>query len=583
MREQIQAAKSQGTKRTEFLVVDNLDGGWSTRSYPHRTKDGQMTVLDNFMHVRDNVWTLRPGNVLYGGGSGATGSGVNSVAGTRFYTGSPIAGTLLVHSDSKVYSGNDLTGAFTQISTGVMSTTQPASFAQLYDPDNASAAAVTCFIADGSRVPQRWDGANWGAVKTTAGFLPIGAASGVSITPKYVCEWNYHLVYANEPTDPTALWISDALRPERFTGTALTDSTGLTYYAYYPGGRGTKMGEITGIIPFGPTLIIFYTAGIVTCVNTGSYGSFQYTFTKISPTLGCPSPRSIVALDQCVIFFGGDRFYCTDGNYVVPLPDELPTLYGNDNAAQQPPEILDPTSVSAFRRGLSYLASYQSSAGLGYNDRIAVFDTQGTSGTANGWVWYMGTGGVWYRWPSGMTLNWGLECRGAGDAGTYPCYWGSSSADVIAEFDPPGASPAFTDFGNAISFELRTKAYFLERPVHSKVVEGLWPIMVFNAGPTQYTITAQPYAIFDPGQVYNFSAVNFVVPPQGTAYGSALYGSFLYSDTGLTSQQTLKSYPQGGPLYPKGYSVQLGISGSASNSFNLIGFVAELFVNEPEN
>lgn len=576
MKEQTASSKSQGTQKTQFLVVDNLDGGWSTRSFPHRLKDGQLSVLDNFMHLRDNIWTIRPGNINYAGAAGTTGSGQKSLSGVRFYFGSPVLGQLLVQSNGSLYKGNDSTGAFTSVVTG-MSTAQAASYAQMYDPDNAVGAATTLFICDGTRAPQYYDGTNTGTVKTTAGFLPTGDISGLPIRPLYVTDWNYHLVYANENTDPCALWISDALRPERFTSTALTDSTGKNYFAYYPGGRNSKLGVITGLAVYGTTLIIFFTTGIVTCVNTGTYGTFQFVFTRISPTLGCPAPRSIVVMDQGVVFFGGDRFYVTDGSYVVPVPDELPTLYNNDNVAQAAPEISDPTSVSGARRGLAYFASYKSSSGLGYNDRAVIFDTQGNGG----WQWLQGTGGVWSRIPTGMPFNWMVECRGPGDTGTYPTFWGNANADQIASFDPSN-TPTFTDFGLPISFELRTKAFFLDRPIHPKILEGVWPIMVFNAIASQFTVTVAPYAVFDSGGAFNFNAVSFTTPPVGTAYGAAVYGSFLYASGTTISQQTLKSYPNNAPRYPKGNSVQLGISGSAANSFNVIGIVAELIVDEPE-
>lgn len=563
-----------GTSKTYRLVLNNLQGGWSTRSFPHQIRDNQLSVLDNFAHERDNIWTVRPGNINYGSGSGQTGSGVASLAATRFYFGaSTITGQLCVQSGGHLYTGNDTTGAFTSVGTG-MSTTQPATFAQMYDPDNLSGANTTLFICDGSRTPRRWDGTNFAAVQQGGVFLPNGVQSGSPITPLYATDWNYSLCYANEPTDQTALWISDQLRPERFTATAITDTAGSTYIPYYPGGKNSALGAITGIRQYGAFLIVFFTAGVVTAVNTGSYGAFQYIFTTISRNTGCTSPRSIVAMDYGIIFFGGDRFYVTDGFGVYPLPDEVPTLYSTDNISSNPPEIANATTVIAARNALTYMAGYETTSGSGQS-RIATFDTQANGG----WQYTASSGGAWARYPSGMPMAWGVSCRGPGDAANmFPFFWGSSQGDVVAQYDPPGGPT--TDFGNPIVFDIRSKSFYLEAPASPKTIQGFWPLIVVTTF-GNYTFTLSPYVIFDNGAIFSYTPIVYTVSPSGITYGQQTYGSFKYAAAQVYELFTKKSYPDQNPT-PVGFSFALGLNGSTTNTFNVIGVECDLTLDNPE-
>lgn len=575
-------SKVKDSDNTYRAVVTKLGGGWSTASYPTEIADNECQVLDNFIRLRDDVWSLRPGNINYGSGTGATGSGVASLAGTRFYFGNPVVGQLCVQSGGHLYTGNDSTGAFTSRNAS-LSSTQPATFAQMYDPDNTSGAATSLFICDGSRIPQIWDGTNFIPVQTGTPFLPVGTVSGVSIKPLYVTDWNYSLVYANESTDPTAVWISDQLRPERFSGTSLTDSALQTYIPYYPGGRNSSLGVITGIRMYGQYLIVFYTAGIVAGYNTGSYGTYQYVWTTLSRSLGCTSPTSIVAMDMGVFFFGGDRFYMTDGQYLYPLPDKPQTLYNNDSTSQQPPEITNATTVSAARRGLSYLAAYQSNQGNTFQDRVACFDTQAAGGVT--WQPVGGTavssGGAWSRFVSGMPMSWGIECRGPGDVKLYPFFWGLANADTIAQFDAPMS--ANTDFGNGIFWEIRTKSFFFDQPQNPKMVTEVWPITVFPTS-QNFVFTTSPYIYTEAGTTYPFTSTNATITASGTLYGSgAKYGTFEYeAATSGFKEDADGSWPICAPNNPSGLWVAFGASGTASNPFNIIGFEAELLIEEPE-
>ncbi len=558
--------------RTVRIVIDDLSAGWSTRSFPHLIDERALYVADNVVFNRDGLISKRPGNVAYGGGSGATGTGQPIMSLGRFYFGTPQVGQLIAHSGGVLFRGNDATGAFTQIGAG-LSTTTPAAFTQMYDPDmmvgGSATPATVLFVADGKNVPHIFDGVSYVPVQTgTSGgsnFLPNGRA-GNPLTPAYVTNWGEHLVYAGQPDEPTGLYISDALRPERFNGYPLLDSAGSAYTAYFPAARDGTLGVITGIYSVGPYLVIFFTSGIVTAYNTGTYGAFQYIFSTISRSTGCPAPRSIVPFEGFLVFFGGDRFYATDGQSVVALPDEIPSVYATSSQSAFPSEMQQKTSVVGVRRGQQYWAAYDN-VGTGRNSSIVVFD-QSANG---GWTYGAQSGGAWSRWPTGMPLSCGLECRGPGDANQL--FWGSSVGDRIAQHDVGG----YADFGAPIAMEIRGKAFFLDKPIWPKKLVGLYLVGAFPTQGQQYTDVVVGYVVTDAETDYA-PPVMIGVNPSGAAYGTLHYGSFTYGASTQIIQATGKTYTAQPSI---GRSVQPGMTESSINAFNLIGFVMEVIVDEP--
>lgn len=555
--------KVQGTDSTFRVRVDELTAGWVTRSFPHLIPDQALYVADNVVFNRDGLVSKRPGNALYGGGSGATGSGSAILSMARFY---PTAGPLLVvHSGASLYKGNDGTGAFTSINAA-MSATKGASFAQMRDPDMSTGNAIALFVVDGSRIPQVYDGTHFVPVSTAAGFLPNGVNTGTPIKPSLCLNWREHMVYAGDPDDPSALWISDGFRPERFSGYAILDSGGTTYTPYYPGGADGALGPITGLAQLGPYLVIFHVAGIATAINTGTYGAFQYQFQTISAATGMTSPKSLVVFEGFAVFFGGDRFYATDGFSVVPIPDEIPSVYAFGAASVFPSEMHARNTVVAVRRGTQYWASYDN-AGDQKNHALVVFDMSANGG----WTFGSPTGGAWARWPTGMPLNAAVECRGPGDS--QQLFWGSSTADRVGQHD----TGTYDDFGTAIAMEARAKAFFLDQPINPKKVLKLYVLGAYPTTGAQYVDTVQAYVVFD-ASTSEAPAVAQAVTPSGVLYGTMQYGTFTYGIASQIIQATAETFPQ---TENQGNSVQPGVSESSKNPFNIIGFVMELIVDPP--
>jgi len=564
-------AQKKGTERTYLLTLDKLDQGWSTRSFPHLISDRQLYVADNVLFQRDGLISKRPGNIHYGNsGSGATGSGHAVISGTRFYVGG-VTPQLVVQSNGSLYKGNDGTGAFTSVGTG-LSTTQSANYAQVYDPDMTTGAAVALVIVDGSRIPQLWDGTHFTAVRSGTPFLPNNSMTATALRPKYVVNWKYHLVYSGDAADPTGVYIGDALFPEMFTGTSLTSSSGASFLPYYPMGRGGNCGIVTGLACVGKSIIVFFTNGIAVGVNTGTYGAYEFDWDILSQQVGCPSPNSICAFGGYIVFFGGDRFYATDGQSVVPLPDEVPSVYSQGGAnGTFPSDIKNFATVCGARRGLRYLASYDN-VGSGPQTAIACFDISAN----NGWSYGSPTGGAWSRFPTGMPLAFGIEGRGPGDQ-AFPFFWGSSQGDVVAQWD----TGVYGDFGSPIAMEVRTKAFFLEVPTAVKRVKHIHVIAAFPEpfGAGTYTDIIQPYCFFDYSQVLG-TPIIVSVTTGGISYNSSVQMNATQQYGNVTDLYTAvsKSWISQDAI---GHLVQPGLTESSINPCNVIAFVVELEIREP--
>jgi hypothetical protein len=574
--------------RTFRVTIDELTAGWVTRSFPHLIPDSALYVADNVVFNRDGLVGVRPGNEFYGlsgGGNGKTGSGLPILAMTRFVPPNGIP-QLIVHSGVKGYVGNDNTGGFSGIGNLTLTGARGATFAPVYDPDRTGGPCTGLLICDGQHVPQIYNPATGNANLVRTGvhndssgvsqqFLPNGRG-GVPLTPAYVCNWKFHIVYAGQPDEPSGLYISDALRPELFNGYGLVDSTG-GYIPYFPGGRDGSLGAITGIQQVGQFLVIFYANGIVSAINTGTYGAYQYEFAVISAGTGCPSPRSIVAYEGFIVFFGGDRFYATDGQNVVPLPDNIPSVYQGTSGGSFPSEMVTKGSVVGIRRGQQYWACYDNVG----NDRptaVAVFDFSAN----NGWEFgqapvgtvggaYSG-GGAWSRWPTGMTVGCGVECRNAGD--NFQMFWGSSFGDVVAQHD----NGTYDDFGAPIAGEIRAKAFFLEHPISPKKVYKVYLVMVAPTKGVSFSPVVNAYVILD-ASTSSAPAVTGTVGASGVTYGSQDYGTFTYGASEQIIQLVFLNWPQENN---QGNAVQPGFTFSTTQGLNLIAIVLELVEDEPQ-
>lgn len=604
-------------------IIQDLTGGWSTRTAPHMMLDNYLYKADNVVYYQDGLVSKRPGNVYYGEANtttsltsgyslGRTGTemlsggqpgqqSIDSLPGfpinsmTRFYQPGE-APALLVQSNSKLYQGNDTYGTFMVAISGGLAPNTPCSYTQMYDPDSPLGAGTMLFICDGISIPKVYNGTTFVGVHTgLQPVVPLGVPNWLPndpernpITPKYCCDWQFHLAYAGQYNDPGALYISDALRPESFNGFANVDSSGLPYIAYYPDARDGTIGEITGLVVIGPYLVIFYTAGIVTAINTGSYAATQYQFVRISNRTGCVSPQSIIPMGGYVAFYGGDGFYATDGQNLWKLPDELPTVYTGSGQATRQPLIQNQATVFGVRHNDLMIWSF-TGINSSTNNQCVVFD----EGAQGGWSPGQSRGGAWALWPSGMPIGAAVDCRGPGD--NFQMYWGASNADIVAQFDVATTTVAisgnYADFGLPIAMELQTKALYFDNPASKKLAQGMYLMVYIEALATGYELYVNPYIIGDLSQVNAAIPTNMVASLEyGTDSSGVYYGEALYR--GVNSP--IKVYYEAAN---KGFfqstekaffnnaisqSWQPGVKETSTYPFSVMGMILECIVDEPQ-
>lgn len=563
---QVEIAATPTSARKLRVTVDELDAGLYSRSFDTLLPANALQRAQNCMFLQDGVVSKRFGNVNYGGGSGSTSSGAGSLSGFRFYTGNPKAGILFVQSGGKIWQGTDVGGTFAHNSGITPSSTTPGTWAQMFDPQSTppSGGAQELFYCDGSQLPYRYDTSNgFRAVRTGSSgansFLPNGVKSGTSITPFFVKTWGPHLVYANEPTDGGATWISDALRPECFNGFGLVTNDNTPYIPYYFGGQDADLGDITGIAIVNGLLIQTYNAGVVTVQNTGSWGAYEFYPQVISRRIGA-FPYSIVEFDNYIVFWGGDRFYACDGNTVVPFADFIPAQT-SPTALPITPTLSPATTVRGMRESSRYWASfYNSVSSLG----VYVFDVAANGGWQYGSQPFIvdpnsqeaARGGAWSYWlGTDFPPGWGVECDGPGD--TQQFFWGALNVDKVAQFAKPPASAVYSDFGDGILIDVLTKALTISESVLPKTPEFLWSTIVLPATNAGYSSAPTPYVVQD--SVTQKSATLQTSPI------AVLADDVLYTNAKAAIQS---------PTICN--SVALGISESSANPFAIIGFSCEL-------
>lgn len=448
------------------LIIEQFDGGMSERAAQDATALNTAWALDNAQFFLDGTVGKRPGNISLG--STGSGSKWDAIGCLQDPNNSGASNKLIVKSGGAIYAAAEsapplvwskISGA-TNFGNGT-----PMTFAQVYDPDFAPAAAKILVCCDGTQVPYGYDGTNFSPFATA--HLPLGR-TGAAITPSLVAEWGPHLVFSGEPTEPTAVYIMDPLRPERATGYGFTDSAGVTYTPYFPAGRDGSHGPVQAIAVIGNVLLVFYKNAIVAGINTGSYGALNYQWRFISNCIGTTSGRSVVQMDDYLIFFSGSRFYATQGSALYPLPDEIPTYYSYEAQSFFPPR-LDLTNLVCVRYGQLYIASTPNGFGS------LVFDVSAAGG------YYLGSqmqdepdslryGGAWTSW-SGIDINCGVYLP-VGGFNAPALYWGRYGSDEGGSYNPPSNQLSFcTDFGADITFQVLTRGFSLGAP--SSVVTPL--------------------------------------------------------------------------------------------------------------
>jgi hypothetical protein len=466
------ANQGDSTQRI-FVPYMNLGMGLNTRKDTHALERSELAVLVNGWYLQAQIMGKRPGVTPLITGTGATGvsapignipAGIVSMIATRF------GGTtwlVIQNLSGGIYYAPVVAAgsSFTWQQIGSITPGGIMRGAQMYDPQR-SADAV--FIVSGKDVPQYWLGPQTmlQTVDTTANHCPTKAGSVTQpITPSYVATLgnNSHLFYAGEPSAPSAVYVSDPFFPESFSTplTQVNPMLGAYQPALIGNNDGVDGGNITGLQTLGSSMIVFKESAVYTMIETQLFGDIAFQVENISSTVGCLSPRSIVAMDGFLCFLAIDGIYATDGNTAQQISGNVPTFF-DSTVLGQPALIANRTNAIAFRHGTRFIVFIDT--GTGAPDTGVWFDfaVQGDNGLpANGQMNFSTAGALF----TPMYLGGAVTLRGPRDDGNVAI--AASNGDFVGKFGLGFADISFAQLTGAptmspILVTLRGKADFFE-------------------------------------------------------------------------------------------------------------------------
>lgn len=549
-----------------FVGYRDLTGGLNTKKDSHALARNQLQLSQNGWYNTGNSWSTRPGNTNMC--SGATGSGnpCQGMAAGRFAN----VTTLLVQTGTTDLRFAKVTDAnFTNITTAMAAGSGSISCAQMYDPTSAK---TQMFICNGKDIPWMWPGpgnTTLTAVSTGATFLPSNHSGAAPITPKYVATLGSTpiLFYAGEPTEPNAVYISDAFFPQSFTRFAFTQPgvTSSNFNATLIGfNDGIAGGDITGIAALNNAMLIYKQSAIYRLdFGVAVYGTINYGVSLVSASVGMLSPRSLAKFDGFHVFLGIDGVYQTDGYSTRRISDNVPTFFDGPTAA-----ITDWTTAVGVRYGTRYLIFYDNagagSAQVGMWFDFSVLDEQGlpTAGEI-----------------LGMTVGGVAEMRGPGDTGTFA--WCNNNADQVGQF-----GIGSTDFGNAITRSFTLKSDWFDEffdpgaPTKPKVITDVTLLLAIPQASFAQSLTFNVSVTSNLVSSAASSGATFIVPGSGggAIVGSAIVGTAVIS--ALSSASNYQPIRVNAPYPAKGEVLSISVSETSAFAWSCLG--VEVLVNKQE-
>lgn len=443
---------AQGKEFVEFADPRFLN----TKKDVHALNRDELAVSINGWPPYDNAIAKRPASANYintsTGATGMGGTGTTIVA-TRWVIAGVSTTVLLAQNGVKLAFAAVGASAWTAISTNLGASPKRIHVAQMYDPLSA---ANQCFICDGVDLPWMWAGpGNTTLTQTSvAAGLPVNHGGATGITPRFVTTVgnNSVLVYSGEPTEPTAVFISNAFYPQAFTQSASTATNYPGAYQPYLVGYndGVNGGSVTGITSLQGNIICYKESAIYRGQFVNVYGTvYGFQFQTVSATRGMVAPESLAPFDTYDVFLANDGVYYTDGYQIQQISANVPTFFDGSLNGFGPLCLSYPTAVGV-RCGSRYLIWYD----RGLPTVIGVPAGYPTSG-----VWFDFSKpdvdmlpqagemhGALSQYPFTATMPVAGACQLNGPYDTGLFVWTSATADQVALF-----GLGFTEFGGPIS------------------------------------------------------------------------------------------------------------------------------------
>lgn len=585
-----------GIAQPEWVTYLDLSGGRNTKRDPHALDRNQLAVSDNTWMQTGNALSKRPGNAAVQISTGSFGAASSAISLGSTGSGVPAAGmaegrfagqTCLVVQgiDNQIYAASLNPGGpslTTWVSIGKVSAGSISAgsimAAQLFDPDPTSSNTMdgSLFLVNGVDTPKVWYGPGNILKPVVTAQLPQKTGTSLPITPKYVASLFSSLFYAGEPTDPSAVYVSNPFLPQQFTQNMLIPTGTITNTSYIPAyigrGDGVDGGVITGLARMGSAMIVYKESAIYAMTQVGVIGDSLWGSSVVSSSVGSVSPRALVPFDNFHVFLGIDGVYTFDGQQTRRISENNPDLFDGPVA-----QILNRKSAIGVRYGNRY---------------IIFFDNGNMTGQALGYP----CAGAWFDFGkvdvdgfpavgtiSAMNVAGIAALRGANDLGNFA--WADAVIDRVGTFNAQSNGFSLSsDFTAAISTNVLGKAdlftdssisytdrFATEAPEDLKVVDSAHLYMSFPivTGGQQYTFSGTMY--LDQLMSQTSSASSQPIPAAGTAIvGSAVVGTaVLGAGLGTPVYQNIPLYQQNSA---SGYIIQFGFAESSVYPWTSLGY-----------
>jgi hypothetical protein len=455
----------------------------NTKKDVHALAPYELAVSINGWPAYDNVMAKRPASQFYvntsTGATGLGGTGTTIVA-TRWIVAGVSTTVLLAQNGRNLAYAAAGSASWTDISTTMGAGAQRIHVAQMFDPRSG---VNQCFICNGVDLPWMWAGPGNNSLTQTsvANGLPVNFQGSTGITPRFVTTVgnNSVLCYSGEPTETTAVFISDAFTPQSFTQSASGSTVYPGSYQPYLVGfnDGVNGGSVTGITSLQGNIILFKESAIYRGQFVNVYSTtYGFQWQTVSANRGMVAPESLAPFDTYDVFLSNDGVYYTDGYQIQQISANVPTFFDGSLNGFGPLCLSYPTAVGV-RCGSRYLIWY---------DRGLPSAPGAPAGFPTSGVWFDFSKpdidglpcageihGALSQWPFTVTMPVAGACglNGPNDSGLF--VWTSATGDVVSLF-----GLGFTEFGGDISttfaggadrFEQIAKdaAFFAYKHIHS--------------------------------------------------------------------------------------------------------------------
>jgi hypothetical protein len=347
----------------EFVVAYmDLSGGLNTKLDTHALDRNMLASSINMWPAYNKSLAKRPGTtpaITTLGTTGLAGVGT-TIVNTSWTVSGTDSSVLLVQNGIHLAYAAVGASAWTPITTAMGAGAKRIHVAQIYDPLTG---APVCFICNGVDQPWIWQGPGFNTLTQTsvANGLPVNQSGTIGITPRFCLVWNGTLLYAGEPTSPSAVYISNAWFPQAFTQSSTSLSTPYpgSYQPYLIGwDDGIAGGSITGLANLQGVVIVCKNAAIYRGQFVNTYGTaYAIAWQYVSSSRGFVAPESIVVFDTYICGLSFDGVYYCDGYSMQQISADVPTFFDGSLTGFPAICLVKNTAVGA-RFGTRYLIFY---------------------------------------------------------------------------------------------------------------------------------------------------------------------------------------------------------------------------------